>query len=75
MGQPFFLHIINVLLLLIISTFADLCGVEVARDVGVGDILPVDQLAQEEIVRVWKVPCLEYLSQYHPDHCHRVSLS
>ena len=46
----------------------DLCGVKVARDVGVGDILPVDQLAQEEVVRVWQVPCLEYLWQYHDDH-------
>ena len=67
MGQPFLL-LHDLLFLIIILTFADLCGVEVARDVGVGDILPVDQFAQEEIVRVWKVPCLEYLGQYHADH-------
>ena len=64
------------LLLIVILIFADLCGVKVARDEGVGDIVLVDQLAQEEVVHVWQVPGLEYLWQYQSmliiviEHCH-----
>ena len=71
MGQPFLRHVslffscfIVPLLLIVILIFADLCGVKVARDEGVGDIVLVDQLAQEEVIHVWKVPCLEYLWRY-----------
>ena len=53
-----------IVLLIVILIFADLCGVNVTRDEGVGDIVLVDQLAQEEVVHVWKVPCLEYLWRY-----------
>ena len=43
----------------------DLCGVEVARDVGVGDVLAVDQLAQQEAIGVREVPCLKHLHGPH----------
>ena len=65
-----------IVLLIVILIFADLCGVKVARDEGVGDIVLVDQLAQEEVVHVWQVPGLEYLWQYQSmliiviEHCH-----
>ena len=48
-----------------ITSNPDLCGVEVARDVGVGDVLAVDQLAQQEAIGVREVPCLKHLHGPH----------
>ena len=55
-----------IIIILIVFTIInhDLSGVKVARDVGVGDIFAVDQLAQEERVGVWEVSCLKYLVRW-----------